>query len=70
MVNYNTNNLEVDEVLRALCERKISTLQKFFQTYEEVNVDVEFHQDGASNAGKQYRAVSYTHLTLPTKRIV
>lgn len=55
MVNYNTNNLEVDAPLQALCEKKINTLQKFFQKYTDVAVDVEFHKDGASKSGKQYR---------------
>lgn len=50
VVNYNTNNLEIDETLQTLCERKLQTLQKFFQNYNEVAIDVEFHKDGASKS--------------------
>lgn len=55
LVNYKTNNLDVDEFLQALTERKIQTLEKFFKNYNEVTVDIEFQKEGASNAGKQYR---------------
>jgi ribosomal subunit interface protein len=55
VVNYKTNKFEVDEVLQTLVERKLQTLEKFFKNYEEVAVDIEFQQEGASNAGKQYR---------------
>ncbi len=55
MMNYKTNNLDVDEFLRALCEKKLETLQKFFQEHQEVSADIEFQLEGASNSGKQYK---------------
>jgi len=54
-MNYKTNNLDIDEFLQALCEKKLQTLQKFFQEHQEVSADIEFHLEGASNAGKQYK---------------
>ncbi len=55
VVNYRSNNVELDDTLRALCERKLQTLEKFFQNHPETEVEVEFRREGQSNTGKQYK---------------
>ena len=55
---------------------KVRAAQKFIYAGDKVKFTIRFkgrefeHHDIAENLMERIRAVSYTHLTLPTKRIV
>ena len=60
---YKYSGLSQSEILN-LCKRAESNLSDYFEIVDEIIKNVEENKENA------LVAVSYTHLTLPTKRIV
>ena len=58
----------IDVILKKVMEkREINKLKKYVEEDNELDIQVKQLQKTVAKQGKYIEAVSYTHLTLPTK---